>query len=78
MSTMQAEVFEAFRDMGAAEDKALKAATILGKRDDDFTKAVTDLKLDITGVKGELVLHRWMLGFVLATNVAILFKVFAH
>ena len=78
MSAMQCEVYEAFRDMGAAEDKAIKAAAVLGKRDDDLTKAVTDLKLDIAGVKGEQIVHRWMLGFILATNVAVTFKLFSH
>ena len=33
MSAMQSEVYEAFRDMGAAEDKAIKAAAVLGKLD---------------------------------------------
>lgn len=69
MGTMQAEVFEAFRDMGAAEDKALKAASVLGKRDDDFTKAVADLKLDNASIKGELSTLRWMVGFNLTLTV---------
>ena len=67
MNTMQGEVHEAFRDMGAAEDKALKAAVVLSKRDDD----VGTLKSDMAVVK-------WMIGFVLAMQVAVLFKVFTH
>lgn len=51
---------------------------MLGKRDDDLTKAVTDIKLDIAGVKGEQIVHRWMLGFILATNVAVMSKLFSH
>ena len=78
MSVLQSEVYEAFRDMGAAEDKALKAAGVLGRRDDELTKAVTDIRLDIAGVKGEQVVHRWMLGFILATNVAMMFRLFSH
>ena len=78
MSVMQSEIYEAFREMGATEDKAIKAATVLGKRDDDLTKAVTDIKLDIASVKGEQIVHRWMLGFILATNVAVIFKLFSH
>lgn len=78
MSAMQSEVYEAFRDMGAAEDKALKAAAVLGKRDEDLAKAVTDIRLDIAVVKGEQIVHRWMLGFILATNVAVVFKLFSH
>jgi hypothetical protein len=33
MSTMDAEVFEAFRSNGAADDEAILAAQPLGKRD---------------------------------------------
>jgi hypothetical protein len=29
-------------------------------------------------VKGMLVLHRWMLGFNIATTIAILWRVFSH
>lgn len=47
MSAMQSEVHEAFRDMGAAEDKTFKAAAVLGKRDDDLIRAAMDTKLDI-------------------------------
>ena len=78
MSAIESEIYEAFRDLGAAEDKALKAATVFGKRDEDLAKAVTDLRLDIAGVKGEQIFHRSMLGFILATNVAVVFKLFSH
>jgi hypothetical protein len=50
----------------------------LGKRDNELTKAVKEIRLDIAGVKGEQVVHRWMLGFILATNVAMMFKLFSH
>ena len=43
ISAMQSEVYEAFRDMGAAEDKALKAAAALAKRDDDVGALKTDM-----------------------------------
>lgn len=78
MSVLQSEVDEAFRDMGAAEDKAPKAAAVPGKRDDDLTAAVTSLKLDIASVKADQVLTEWMVGFLLAFNVAIIFKLFSH
>ncbi|MFN3076367.1 MAG: integrase [Alphaproteobacteria bacterium] len=67
MSTMQSEVFEAFRAIDIPEDKAMKAATALGKRDDD----VSTLKADMNLVK-------WMLGFVLAFQIAIFMKMFVH
>jgi hypothetical protein len=67
MSTMQAEVFEAFRSIDIPEDKALKAATALGQRDSD----VAALKTDMSAMK-------WMMGFVLAFQVATFVKLFIH
>jgi hypothetical protein len=67
MSAMQSEVFEAFRAIDVPEDKAMRAATALGKRDDD-----------VMSVKGELLVIKWMMGFVLAFQVAIFAKLFMH
>ena len=67
MSVMQSEVFEAFRAIDVPEDKALKAATALSKRDDD----VTDMKRDLAVLK-------WMVGTHFAVSVAILLKLFIH
>lgn len=64
--------------MGAAEDKARKAAAVLGKRDDEPTAAVTSLKRDIASLKADQVLTKWMVGFLLAFNVAIVVKLFSH
>lgn len=65
MSVMQSEVFEAFRAIDIPEDKALKAATALSKRDDD-----------VSSLKGELLVLKWMMGFVLAFQLAIFVKLF--
>jgi hypothetical protein len=67
MSVMQTEVFEAFRAIDIPEDKALKAAAALSARDDD----VTSLKSDVN-------LMKWMMGFVLAFQIAIFVKLFLH
>jgi hypothetical protein len=64
---MQSEVFEAFRSIDIPEDKALKAAAALAKRDDD-----------VGALKADVQLMKWMLGFVLAFQIALLFKAFAH
>ncbi len=64
---MQSEVFEAFRAIDIPEDKALKAATALSKRDDD-----------VSSVKSEILLIKWMLGVVIAFQVAIFVKLFIH
>ena len=64
---MQSEVFEAFRAIDIPEEKALKAASALSKRDDE-----------VVSVKSELTLIKWMMGFVLAFQVAIFVKLFIH
>jgi hypothetical protein len=65
MSAMQSEVFEAFRAIDVPEDKAMKAATALSRRDDD-----------VTSIKSELMLIKWMMGFVLAFQIGIFAKLF--
>jgi hypothetical protein len=67
VTTIQSEVFEAFRDVGVPEDKAMKAASALSPRDED----VVSLSRDMT-------LLKWMMGFVLAFQVAIFVKQFIH
>jgi hypothetical protein len=49
------------------EEKALRAATALGQRDKD----VTSLKSDVLSMK-------WMLGFMLAFQIAIAVRLFTH
>ena len=65
MSVMQSEVFEAFRAIDVPEDKAMKAATALSRRDDD-----------VTSIKSELMQIKWMMGFVLAFQIGIFAKLF--
>jgi hypothetical protein len=67
MTNMQSEVFEAFRSIDISEEKALKAAGALSKRDDD-----------VATLKSDVLLIKWMLGFVLAFQVAFAFKIFGH
>ena len=67
MSARQSEVFEAFRAIDIPKDKALKAATALGKRDDD-----------VASIEAEPLLVKWMVGFVLAFRIAIAVKLFVR
>ena len=67
MTTMQSEVFEAFRAIDIPEDKALKAATALSRCDDDVGTR-----------KSDMMVIKWMMGFVLAFQVAISVKLFVH
>jgi hypothetical protein len=67
MTTMQSEVFEALRSIDIPEDKAMKAAGALSERDKD-----------VSSIKGELLVIKWMMGFVLAFQVAIFARLFMH
>jgi hypothetical protein len=67
VTTVHSEVFEAFRDLGASEDKALKAAAALSKRDED----IADMKRDLH-------LLKWMVGATLTFVLAMLVKTFVH
>ena len=67
MATVQREVFEAFRAIDIPEDKALRAAGALSKRDDD-----------VSTLKSDMALMKWMMGFVLAFQVGIFVKLFIH
>ncbi len=64
---MQSEVFDAFRSIGVAEDKAAKAAAALNERDKD-----------VAALKSDMAMMKWMMGFVLAFQVAIFAKLFLY
>ncbi|RYB01484.1 hypothetical protein [Lichenibacterium ramalinae] len=85
MTTMHLEVYEAFRSLDVSEDKAAKAPVVLGKTGDELTTLRADMNtrfnkvdVDLAIIKGDQVLVRWMLGFMLALQVAVLFKLFTH
>jgi hypothetical protein len=67
MANMQSEVFEAFKDMGVSDEKALRAAGALARRDDD-----------VGSLKADMGLVKWMLGVVMAFQIAIFFKLSLH
>ncbi len=66
MSTMISEVYDAFREAGASEEKARKAAEAIAAYENRF--AAIERRLDVL---------TWMVGFNLAMTVAILWKVFS-
>ena len=72
MSTMISEVYDAFIAAGAPEDKARKAAEALANYDQRFDK----VEREILRTQAELILLKWMVGFVIALDVAILIRVF--
>ncbi len=65
MTTMIAEVYEAFRSAGAEDDKARAAAS-----------AIAEYNRDIGEIRSNLTLLKWMIGFNLAFTLAILWRVF--
>jgi len=73
MSTMISEVYDALLAAGAPEDKARKAAEVLANYESQFAAIRTDLAT----IKGDINLLRWMLGFVLAGIVTLIFKAFS-
>ncbi len=67
MATMISEVYDAFIAAGAPEDKARKAAEALADYENRFNR-----------IDAELVMLKWMVGFGIALNIAILTRLFFH
>ena len=65
MSTMNREVYDAPVTAGAGETKAREAA-----------KSVARYDTDIAEIKASLLLLKWMVGFILAFVVALVWRVF--
>jgi hypothetical protein len=65
VSTMISEVYDAFIAAGAPEDKARKAAEALADHESRFSR-----------IDAELIVLKWMVGFAVALDVAILTRVF--
>lgn len=66
MSTMITELYDALKDAGASEEKAKAAATAMANYDSRFSK-----------IEADLLVLKWMLGFVLAGVVSIVAKSFS-
>ena len=69
MSTMNIEVYNAFKKAGVPDEQAVAAA-----------KAIVDeslaSKADIQTLKTEMLLLKWMVGFNLAFTMAVVYKLF--
>lgn len=70
MATMISEVYDALKEAGASEDKARKAAEAIAAYDLRFG----DMKNDLTALRGDVALLKWMVGFNLAFSLAALWK----
>ena len=71
---MISEVYDALISAGAPEDKARKAAETLANYDNGFSR----IDGAVLKLESELVLVKWMVGFGIAMNVAILTRLFFH
>lgn len=65
MATLLVEVYDAFKDAGASEDKARAAATAIANYDNRFNK-----------VEADLLVVKWMVGAILAGVVSLVLKTF--
>lgn len=73
MALMVGALYDVLRSANVDADRARKASEEVA----DFQKQIADLKQDVTTVKGDVALLKWMTGFVLAANLAILVRLFA-
>jgi hypothetical protein len=72
VSTMISQVYDALIAAGAPENKARKAAETLVNYDNRFSR----IDGAVLKLEAELVLVKWMVGFGIAMNVAILTRLF--
>ena len=70
MAAMVYEAYDAFRSVGITEDKARHAAEAMNNE-------TTATKSDIFALKSDVAVLKWMVGFVLATVIAIFWKLFS-
>jgi hypothetical protein len=78
MTTVESEVYEALRAIDIPEDKAIKAAIALSKRHDDATFGRANLSSyndDVAKLRRDTTVLKWMLGLLLALQIAIFVKV---
>jgi hypothetical protein len=68
---MISEVYDAFIAAGTPEEKARKAAEALTDYDQRFDR----IEREMIRTRAELTLVKWMVGFVIALDVAILLRV---
>lgn len=66
MTTMIAEVYDAFLAAGTPEDKARAAA-----------RAIADYESRFTRIEADLLLLKWMTGAIIAGIVSLVIKAFA-
>jgi hypothetical protein len=76
MTFMVSEVYDALIAAGSPEDKARKAAEVLTKNEDRLTRIETKIDTTKIELESKIDLLKWMLGLVLAFQIAIAVKLF--
>ncbi len=72
MAVMMGNLYSALKQAGADEESAKKAAEEVA----GYENRVADLKNELVGMRGELSLVKWMVGFNLAMTVALVARLF--
>lgn len=82
---MVTELYDALREAGASEEKSRRAAEALANYDDRFNRIETritevkaDLDLQISALRSDATLLKWMTGTTLALVLAVVVKLFVH
>jgi hypothetical protein len=81
MSTMESEVFDAFRNMGVPDDKASAAAQALNRRSPEVSTLISDvavLKGDVASINIKLAVVQAVLLLVAAGVSSLVIKAFVH
>lgn len=81
MSTMEAEVFDAFRTLGLPDDKASLAAQALNRRSPEVATLSADvatLKVDVASINVKLAVVQAVLLLVAAGVSSLVIKAFMH
>jgi hypothetical protein len=74
MSKVIIEVYEAFNSAGIPEDKATAAAKAISEIGQE--ERLTLIEKEITEIKGDIKLIKWMLGVIIAGILSLILKAF--
>jgi hypothetical protein len=74
MSKVIIEVYEAFKSAGIPEDKATAAAKAIAEIGQE--ERLTLIEKEITEIKGDTELIKWMLGVIIAGILSLILKAF--
>nr|VFJ54038.1 MAG: hypothetical protein BECKFM1743C_GA0114222_101333 [Candidatus Kentron sp. FM]VFJ54401.1 MAG: hypothetical protein BECKFM1743A_GA0114220_101312 [Candidatus Kentron sp. FM]VFK10861.1 MAG: hypothetical protein BECKFM1743B_GA0114221_101583 [Candidatus Kentron sp. FM] len=70
MTTMVVELYDALKEAGTSEESAKKAAGVMADYDNRFESRFDSMDRELSDIKGEMKLHRWMLALIILAEVA--------